>query len=137
MVKKKVLAAERIRQIRGGFSFIPHRFLTDGFLAALGQKPALSIEIKEAAPTQAQAVAQIKAGDVDAVFLAGYETEGYILLPELREACVGVLSWTVAGAATSTVGCAFTTAGTAAGALAQALRIKTKTVSKINLVFIF
>ena len=41
MVKKKVLTAERIRQIRGGFSFIPHRFLSDGFLAALGQKELL------------------------------------------------------------------------------------------------
>jgi branched-chain amino acid transport system substrate-binding protein len=59
-------------------------------LSALGQKPALSVEIKEAAPTQAQAVAQIKAAGPDAVFLAGYETEGYILLPELREAGVTV-----------------------------------------------
>jgi len=59
-------------------------------LSALGQKPALSVEIKEAAPTQAQAVAQIKAAGVDAVFLAGYETEGYVLLPELREAGVSV-----------------------------------------------
>lgn len=41
MVQKKVLDPERIRQIRGGFSFIPHRFLTAGFLAALGQKEVL------------------------------------------------------------------------------------------------
>jgi len=59
-------------------------------LTALGQTPALNIEIPEGASTQAQAVAQIKAGGVDAVFLAGYETEGYVLLPELREAGVTV-----------------------------------------------
>ena len=41
MVKKKVLAPERIRQIRGGFSFIPHRFLTAGFVAALGHNELL------------------------------------------------------------------------------------------------
>ena len=41
MITKKVLNAERIRQIDGGFSFIPHRFLTDGFLASLNQKENL------------------------------------------------------------------------------------------------
>ena len=35
MIKKKLLAADRVRKIDGGFSFIPHRFLTDGFFAAL------------------------------------------------------------------------------------------------------
>ena len=35
MIKKKILDAGRIRRIDGGFSFIPHRFLTDGFLAGL------------------------------------------------------------------------------------------------------
>ncbi len=35
MIKKHVLNAQRIRRIDGGFSFIPHRFLTDGFLSAL------------------------------------------------------------------------------------------------------
>ena len=59
-------------------------------LATLGQKPAVTIEIKEAAPTQAQAIAQVKAAGADAVFLAGYETEGYVVLPELREAGVTV-----------------------------------------------
>nr|MDA3835982.1 hypothetical protein [Spirochaetales bacterium] len=29
------------RQIKGGFAFIPHRFLTDGFLAALGRNELL------------------------------------------------------------------------------------------------
>ena len=41
MIKKKVLNPQRVRQINGGFSFIPHRFVTDGFLAALGQKELL------------------------------------------------------------------------------------------------
>lgn len=59
-------------------------------LEALGQQPAVVIEIPEAAPTQAEAVAKIKASGADAVFLAGYETEGYILLPELRQAGVNV-----------------------------------------------
>lgn len=36
-MKKKVLIPNRIRGINGGFSFIPHRFLTDGFLASLSQ----------------------------------------------------------------------------------------------------
>lgn len=36
MIRKKILAAERIRKIDGSsFSFIPHRFLTDGFLSSL------------------------------------------------------------------------------------------------------
>ena len=41
MIRKRVLNAERIRRIDGGFSFIPHRFLTDGFLASLEQKEIL------------------------------------------------------------------------------------------------
>lgn len=57
-------------------------------LKELGVEPVAVIEIPEAAPTQANAVEQIKAAQPDAVFLAGYETEGYILLPELREAGV-------------------------------------------------
>jgi hypothetical protein len=35
MIKKRILEPDRIRRIQGGFSFIPHRFLTDGFLASL------------------------------------------------------------------------------------------------------
>ena len=35
MVKKEILNLSRVRFIKGGFSFIPHRFLTDGFLRAL------------------------------------------------------------------------------------------------------
>lgn len=41
MVTKKVLNPNRVRRIEGGFSFIPHRFLTDGFLATLNQKEIL------------------------------------------------------------------------------------------------
>ena len=41
MIKKKILKPNRIRRINGGFSFIPHRFLTDGFLASLEQKELL------------------------------------------------------------------------------------------------
>ena len=41
MITKKVLDPNRVRRIDGGFSFIPHRFLTDGFLASLHQKEIL------------------------------------------------------------------------------------------------
>lgn len=41
MAKKKILNSNRIRRIDGGFSYIPHRFLTDGFLASLNQKQLL------------------------------------------------------------------------------------------------
>ena len=38
---KKILEPSRLRHIDGGFSFIPHRFLTDGFLASLTQTELL------------------------------------------------------------------------------------------------
>ena len=41
MIKKKILNPDRIRRISGGFSFIPHRFLCEGFLASLHQKELL------------------------------------------------------------------------------------------------
>jgi hypothetical protein len=41
MIKKRILDPERIRRIKGGFSFIPHRFLTDGFLDILNKKELL------------------------------------------------------------------------------------------------
>ncbi len=41
MIKKKVLNPQRIRRIDGGFSFIPHRFINDGFLNILHQKEFL------------------------------------------------------------------------------------------------
>jgi branched-chain amino acid transport system substrate-binding protein len=69
------------------------RGLRDQIVAALkgmGVDPAVVIEIPEGAPTQVKAAQRIKSAQPDAVFLAGYETEGYILLPELREAGVTV-----------------------------------------------
>jgi hypothetical protein len=41
MIKKRILNPGRVRKIKGGFSFVPHRFLTDGFLAALDPADAL------------------------------------------------------------------------------------------------
>jgi len=41
MIKKKILNAERVRRIAGGFSFIPHRFVTDGFLSSLNRQQLL------------------------------------------------------------------------------------------------
>ena len=41
MIKKKIINPQRLRCINGGFSFIPHRFLTDGFLKALSQQELL------------------------------------------------------------------------------------------------
>jgi len=41
MIKKKILKSDRVRRIDGGFSFIPHRFLADGFLTSLSQKEIL------------------------------------------------------------------------------------------------
>ncbi len=41
MIRKKIINPDRIRGIKGGFSFIPHRFITDGFLSSLKQKQLL------------------------------------------------------------------------------------------------
>ena len=41
MIEKRILKPDRIRYIDGGFSFIPHRFLNDGFLSSLSQKEFL------------------------------------------------------------------------------------------------
>jgi hypothetical protein len=38
MLKKTILKPGRVRRINGGFSFIPHRFLSEGFLAVLNQQ---------------------------------------------------------------------------------------------------
>ena len=35
MLRKKIINPHRVRSIKGGFSFIPHRFVTDGFLSSL------------------------------------------------------------------------------------------------------
>lgn len=34
--RRPPIVAERVRTINGGFAFVPHRFLHDGFLASLG-----------------------------------------------------------------------------------------------------
>lgn len=63
--------------------------LKDALVAALegmGRPPVAVVPIQEAADTYADAIPTIQAANPDAVFLAGYETEGYVLLPELREA---------------------------------------------------
>jgi len=41
MIRKKVLNTERVRRINGGFSFIPHRFITDGFVSSLNSQQLL------------------------------------------------------------------------------------------------
>ena len=38
MRQKRILDQSRLRRIEGGFGFIPHRFLTAGFLVQLSQK---------------------------------------------------------------------------------------------------
>jgi len=35
MIKKKIIDKDRVRRIDGGFAFIPHRFLTGGFVSDL------------------------------------------------------------------------------------------------------
>jgi len=35
MIEKKIIDKRRIRRIDGGFAFIPHRFLTGGFVSSL------------------------------------------------------------------------------------------------------
>jgi len=41
MVTKRILNEKRVRRIEGGFSFIPHRFITGGFLPSLGREEML------------------------------------------------------------------------------------------------
>ena len=55
-------------------------------LEALGVEPVGVFEIQEAADTHALVIPKIRSAQPDAIFLAGYETEGYVLLPEIREA---------------------------------------------------
>ena len=40
-IEKKVLVADRVRRIDGSFSFIPHTFVTKGFLSSLSQHELL------------------------------------------------------------------------------------------------
>jgi hypothetical protein len=41
MIRKKTLNANRIRRIDGGFTFIPHRFLTHCFLSSVTSEEIL------------------------------------------------------------------------------------------------
>lgn len=41
MITKRILNSGRLRKIDGGFAFIPHRFLTEGFLGSLTQHELL------------------------------------------------------------------------------------------------
>ncbi|MHB0877371.1 MAG: branched-chain amino acid ABC transporter substrate-binding protein, partial [Anaerolineae bacterium] len=59
-------------------------------LASLGAEVAADIVVEEAAERHDAAVARIREVQPDAVFLAAYETEGYVLLPQLREAGVTI-----------------------------------------------
>lgn len=40
-MKKKILIPGRVRSIKGGFSYIPHRFFPGGFIASLNQQKLL------------------------------------------------------------------------------------------------
>ena len=59
--------------------------ITNAF-KSLGVTPTATVKIPEAQTTYAKFIAQIKSAQPDVVFLAGYETEGMVLLPELRDA---------------------------------------------------
>jgi branched-chain amino acid transport system substrate-binding protein len=59
-------------------------------LRRLGVEVVGDIVIEEAAERHDAAVARILELQPDAIFLAAYETEGYVLLPQLREAGVTV-----------------------------------------------
>ncbi len=85
------LGARRIAVVHANNEY--GRGLRDQMVAALkglGVEAAAVIEIPEAASSQPRAVQQIQTLQPDAIFLAGYETEGYVLLPELREAGITV-----------------------------------------------
>jgi hypothetical protein len=41
MITKRILNGQRIRRISSGFSFIPHRFVTGGFLQSLSREEML------------------------------------------------------------------------------------------------
>jgi branched-chain amino acid transport system substrate-binding protein len=53
---------------------------------SLNITPAAVVKIPEAQTTYAKFIPQIKSANPDVVFLAGYETEGMVLLPEIRDA---------------------------------------------------
>ncbi len=83
----KDLQAERIVIVHADNNY--GRGLKEQMIQALKdlQRPPIDvIEIQEAADTYAPLLPRIEDARPDAVFLAGYETEGYVLLPEMREA---------------------------------------------------
>lgn len=41
MVRKRILIPDRVRQVSGSFAFIPHRFLSAGFLTSLSREELL------------------------------------------------------------------------------------------------
>jgi branched-chain amino acid transport system substrate-binding protein len=55
-------------------------------LEKLGAPAVAVLGIAEAAPSYAEIMPGLLQSQPDAVFLAGYETEGYVVVPELREA---------------------------------------------------
>jgi len=61
--------------------------ITDAF-KSLNVTPAATVKIPEAQTTYAKFIPTIKDAQPDVVFLAGYETEGMVLVPELRDAGV-------------------------------------------------
>lgn len=36
MLRKKIIVPHRVRRISGSFAFLPHRFISDGFMKSLG-----------------------------------------------------------------------------------------------------
>ena len=59
--------------------------ITNAF-KAIGVTPVATVKIPEAQTTYAKFIPTIKNANPDVVFLAGYETEGMILVPELKDA---------------------------------------------------
>ena len=41
MVRKRILIPDRVRQVTGSFAFIPHHFLSGGFMASLSREELL------------------------------------------------------------------------------------------------
>lgn len=91
------LAHYIVEQLKGQHVVVVHadndygKGLRDGITTALkglGVTPVADVKIPEGADSYAQFIPTIKNAQPDVVFLAGYETEGYVLLPELRDAGV-------------------------------------------------
>jgi branched-chain amino acid transport system substrate-binding protein len=59
-------------------------------LAELGADVGLSLPVESGLDSYADIVRQLKAAGPEAIFLATYETEGYVLIPEVRAAGIDV-----------------------------------------------